>query len=619
MRKKLVLKIAGASGQGINTVGEILGKALKREGYGVVAYREYPSLIKGGHATYQIEASLGNVHAISKYIDVAIILNKQATNWHLDELNSGGVIVHDIPNPRINSTELKIIQEKKIKFIFVPAGFLAKTAGGSEIMSNTVISAVLSSLIGISDAVLQDIIKETFADKEKYIPVNLECIKLGYQYPVKLQSPEMPPRLQKPDEIQDEEKANLHILDSILVNDLRLEEISDSKKLGIEEKLLLTGNDALSIGALAAGMRIYYSYPMTPSSSIISYLADTQDQTGIIVKQAEDEITAAAMTVGSMHMGARSMTGTSGGGFDLMTEHISLSAITEIPFVCILAQRPGPATGLPTWTAQSDLFLAIFSSHGEFPRCVIAPGDLAGCYLAIQEAFNIAETYQIPVIVLTDKFLAETLFVVSQDKLQTIEIQRGLIPDDEQVTSSDRYKNTESGISKRWLPGSRTEDYNANSDEHDDEGNVTEDARVARDMTAKRQQKLETLAQNLPKPEIIYNNVDLQNAKKKIRLIGWGSTINSVKDVMQHYEKLNIKVDYLDLIYLWPFPAGTVKSYIEDSEDVLLIEGNNTGQLAQLIRMQTGIEIKKKLLKWNGRPFYNEEIIAAIDREFNIS
>jgi len=609
---RFAFKIAGASGQGINTVGEILAYSLKAAGYSIFAYREYPSLIKGGHATYQIDFANYQISSSKSLVDAVIVLNKQKTDWHLQELRPGGIIFHDIDNPRINIEEEKLILEKQIKLIYIPALNLAEAVGGNELMTNIVSLGNLWKLLKLDYKCIEAVVSKTFASKPAILDIDLKCLKQGYDY-VLGALPEFGKRLIKSDEISPEAKLALHTKsETDLHSWLQL-----TTPGNFASQYLITGNEALAIGAINGGVRAHYAYPMTPSSSILDYLAGVAAETGMIVKQAEDEITAAAMALGSMHAGTRALTATSGGGFDLMTEHISLAGIIETPFVCVLAQRPGPATGLPTWTTQGDLWLAIHGGHGEFARCVIAVRDPEDAFQAIQEAFNIAEKYQMVVIVLTDKLIAETYYTVASFEQNKVAITRGQLITDQielgQLVSADRYALTETGVSKRWLPGAVAAGYNANSDEHDSEGNVTEAADITEQMIVKRLRKQDTLLASLPEPELHWNNVDLKAALQTYNLIGWGSTYGVAQDVLKYYESFNIKVNYLHVKYIWPLRTRDISDFLETHQDAVLLESNHNGQLAELIRQQTGKDIRHKFLKWDGRPFFLEEVINYLE------
>ncbi len=607
MHKRYSIKIAGASGQGVNVLGEVLSRAFKKAGYGTFGYREYPSLIKGGHATFQVDVSEDYINSPSKYTDLLVVLNRQSTNWHLDELKEGAIVLHDIDNPRIFNEEAKIFKEKRIQLIYIPSLGMIKDVSSNELHGNMATMGVVWNLLNLDKSILEESIRSQFKNKPEVIEKNIQCLAIGYEF-ADFRAPAFKTKITRwrdEDLITNGEKAELHLN---LKPEATFDLVPDAN---FSESITLNGNLALSLGSINAGVRIYYSYPMTPSSSILSYLADMAAKTGMIVKQVEDEITAAAMAIGSNFMGTRALTGTSGGGFDLMTEHLSLAGMIEVPLVVILGQRPGPATGMPTWTAQADLMLAVFSGHGEFARVVIAPSDIEDYFYSIQEAFNISEKYQVPVIVLTDKFMAESTASVNNLDSTLIPVERYLVGDGdlEKLVSKDRYEITESGVSKRWLPGQNAADFNSNSDEHTEEGNVTEDALEAGVMIAKRLRKLETIQSELPVDQILSNNPD--QIVYECNIVSWGSTGAVVKDAMHVLESHGIKVSLLNLKHLWPLSPVVLSEFLM-RDNTILIEGNHNGQLAQLIKMQTGLDVASKLLKWNGRPFFVEDIADLI-------
>jgi 2-oxoglutarate ferredoxin oxidoreductase subunit alpha len=623
MKERFSIKIAGQSGQGINVLGEILIKAFKNVGFHTYGYREYPSLIKGGHASYQIDISDKVIKSSSNTVDVLLVLNRQSMVWYLDNFESGktNTIFHVINNPRINEEELNIIKEKDIKFAYIPATKLAVEVGGDHLTGNIVSIGVIWKTLGLDPEALVNAVQEKFKDKPKIVDLDIACAKRGLEYDIS-EKPPLKKRLLRPNEISDEMKLSLHVSALQKINfDFKSNENS-------KNDYIMTGNEALALGAINAGVRVHYSYPMTPSSPILEILGALTHKTGMVVKQAEDEITAAGMAIGSMFMGTRALTATSGGGFDLMTEHVSLAGMIENPFVCVLGQRPGPATGLPTWTAQGDLMLAIYSGHGEFPRLVLAPKDPEDCFYMIQEAFNIAEEYQMPVIILTDKLVAESAYQVGKLDFEKIQINRGLITDEaelEQIKSTDRFKITETGISPRWLPGSKASDYNAQSDEHDEEGNITEDAEMSEKMISKRMRKMETLLGKLPDP-IMYTNKTTLNTNLStnynqptttLSIISWGSNYGVIKDVMRHFADENVNVNYLHIEYLWPLKTEKIIEFLNKNPETILIESNYQGQLGKLIKMETGINIKNKILKWDGRPFFYDELIQKLLKIYN--
>ena len=353
-------------------------------------------------------------------------------------------------------------------------------------------------------------------------------------------------------------------------------------------------------------------------------MANYAAKTGMLVKQAEDEITVANMTVGAAHAGTRAMCATSGGGFDLMTETVSLAGMIETPFVCCVVQRPGPATGLPTWTGQGDLNLAIHSGHGEYGKIVIGVSNPTDAFDLTQHAHNLSEEYQCPTILLSEKYVAEALVTVPEFDQKKIPIRRGLTdPTKEKVSSSDRFKITASGVSKRWIPGSdEAAYYFANGDEHDEMGRLTEDAEPSKAMIAKRIRKLETIKKNIPDPLILDNNLLSENKQKNnkaaISFVGWGSSKSIMHDVIKVAAAEGITVNYLHYEYLWPLKTDAFEAFIKTNQNLHLIEGNYTGQLGQLLQAHAEYEGKKlfegQLLKWDGRPFFVEEVIQYINQ-----
>ncbi len=575
-KNRFVIKAVGESGQGVNSVGEALAKALKDGGHYIFGYREYPSLIKGGYGSYQIDISNQEIKSSSKECDVLMCLDRVAFGKYLPSVRENGSVIHNVVKMALSPEQQKFVNDKNIKIEFIPAKDIAVEIGGKKIMSNTVMLGAMWQMLDLDLEELKENIKAIFARKPEVIESNIKCLEAGYEF-----------------DLSNLSKAKLKI----------------REHKNFKDDLLLSGNHAISLGAIAAGVRVFYAYPMTPSSSILSYLSSVCHKTGMIVKQIEDEISVANMAVGSMFMGARTMIATSGGGFDLMTEAVSLVGITETPFVCVLAQRPGPATGLPTWTAASDLNVAVYGGHGEYARCVIAAHDIASCYSITQEAFNIAEKYQIPVIILTEKQIAESIFQV--DKMpKDLPIERGILSGDELegITSSDRFKITETGVSPRWLPGSCDVVYDANSDEHLPDGSITEDAEESKQMYDKRIRKEQYLLENLPEP-VVYGS-----DHPDISFVGWGSVKNTVLDLINS-EMTDKKIAYLHYEYVYPIKTKMFKEFAKKAKKLVLIENNATGQLGNLITINTGVMFEHKLLKMDGRPFFIEDIIDYIEGE----
>jgi 2-oxoglutarate ferredoxin oxidoreductase subunit alpha len=380
----------------------------------------------------------------------------------------------------------------------------------------------------------------------------------------------------------------------------------------------------MGLGAVHAGVRLYAGYPMTPSSPLLSFIAELENKTHMVVKQAEDEITAAQIVSGAMYMGTRALTATSGVGFDLMSETLSLNAMIENPTVFVLAQRPGPATGLPTWTAQSGLLQAANCSAGEFTRCVIAVSNSQDAFDLMPVAFNLAEQYQISVIVLTDKQIAEALYTQHPYDLEKAEIDRGrLVIDPEKLKllkSSDRFNpHAQGGVSFRWLPGSDAATYCAQGDEHNSIGAVDESSLSTKLQMEKRLRKFDGLKATLPAPHLSIGGrsveiTDRMDAGDEIELlaIGWGSTGDVFQDVMCSDELRGRKIAYLHYTYLWPLRTRELQMLAKRSKRIVLVEQNYQGQLGMLIRMSCGLDIPDKILKYDGRPFFYDELLSSV-------
>jgi 2-oxoglutarate ferredoxin oxidoreductase subunit alpha len=342
-------------------------------------------------------------------------------------------------------------------------------------------------------------------------------------------------------------------------------------------------------------------------------MAEHAESYGIVVKHAEDEISVVNMAIGAGHMGVRSMCATSGGGFALMNEGYGLAAITETPVLIVLVQRPGPATGLPTWTGQGDLQYALHAAQGEFPRFVLAPGDVSEAFYMTAEALNVAEEYQSPVLLLSDKQLAESHETVPPFDQSKIEIRRGKCVTQRQLNAQKDFKrydvSVEDGVSPRSFPGMKAGIFIANSDEHDEKGFTEESSENAIAMFQKRQRKFEDFKSKMSQPKLVGD----KNAD--VTFVFWGSVKGAVQEAMKKLKEYKTTTNHLQITWLSPFPSETVLKILNASKRVLLVENNMDGQLGQLIREQTGFEIKEKILKYDGRPFFPEEIIEYINKE----
>lgn len=570
-RQNLSWKIGGEAGFGIKSAGMMLAKIFMKTGYETFDYTEYPSLIRGGHNTYQVMIDVLEVNSVTKSVDILVALNKETIDLHLAELSLGAVVIYD-------QDKIKNIRPQQgVNFLPISLSQLASQAGG-EVMRNVVALGATLAILSQPRHIADQVIKENFKNKgEQVVKNNLQALSAGYQ----------------------EAKKIFH---TDFMCQLPLVKKNNN--------ILIASNEALALGALANGLNFYAGYPMTPSSTILQYLAGVAEKTGIVVKHAEDEISVINMALGAAHVGARAMTATSGGGFSLMTEALGLAGITETPIVVVNCQRPGPATGLPTWTEQGDLQFVLRAAQGDFPRIVIAPGDTSEAFHIGAEALNLAEIYQTPVIVLLDKFISEGSSTVPEFSARGLKIRRGKLLTQEQVnklSKFDRYRLSADGISARSLPGMKNALFIANSDEHDGYGYTEESAQNRLEQMDKRTRKVDTFAKVMSQP-IIHGN---HKAKKTVVI--WGSTKGPVLDAyhsLSRKQQSNIKI--LQLQYIWPLAKDFVAPILKKSKKVLLIENNSNAQLGQLITQETGFVFKNKLLKYDGRPFFREELIKAL-------
>ena len=367
------------------------------------------------------------------------------------------------------------------------------------------------------------------------------------------------------------------------------------------EQLVINGSEALGVGAVRAGLKFAAIYPMTPINSLITFLADHAKSLNLVYKQPEDETAGINMAIGASVAGVRSMVATSGGGFALQVEGLSLAGMIEAPLVIDMGMRAGPATGMPTWTEQGELRFVISAGHGEFARIVLAPSDAREAYALTIHAFNLADRYQVPVFILTDKYLNESLWCISEEHFKgDVVIDRGKLVKKEDLPTDDsfkRYQFTQDGVSPRSLPGMPHGQYFANSYEHDETGHVAEaaDKRVA--MAKKRLAKFVAIQKDIMKP-VVYGEESAD-----ITFVTWGTSRGPLQEAIKG-KSANI----VHFPWLYPFPGEATIELLGKAKRIIDVEQNGTGQLASLIREHTGIEIKEKILKFNGRPFFPDEI-----------
>jgi 2-oxoglutarate/2-oxoacid ferredoxin oxidoreductase subunit alpha len=552
--------IGGAAGQGLETLAAMFERCIKRSGYHVFVHKDYMSRVRGGHNFIQIRFSDKPLVSHRKQLDLIVAMDETSINEHLERLEPDGFLICD--------EELSHDDSRVLTF---PITQQAKDAGSPKTFT-TVLLGLLSAWYGLSMVHGEELIEDFFSEK----------------------SPE----------------ANR----KALINGAGLTETRESLPPGSDEdRLIINGNDAIALGAIAAGVTFYSAYPMTPSTSIMNNLADKQLEAGIVVEQAEDEIAAINMAIGANYAGIRAMTGTSGGGFSLMTEALGLSGITETPLVVVNSQRPGPATGFPTRTEQSDLSFILTASHGEIPRMVTALRDPEEAFYQTARAFNLSEKYQMPVILLTDQYLADYTLTIPPYDVSKVTIERHLA-DGSSYTEDQPYKRytfTENGISPRLVPGKwENQVVLADSDEHDEAGHITESADMRIRMMQKRMGKLELLRNEVQEPW------QLGVEKPEILILAWGSVAGPLKEALERIQS-NSGSSVGALIFgdLWPLPVERLTSLADKAEKIINIEQNYTGQLARLIRQETGIICTHSYLKYDGRQMMPEDIIEALKQE----
>ncbi|WP_340818746.1 2-oxoacid:acceptor oxidoreductase subunit alpha [Methanolobus sp. WCC4] len=569
MNIDLNLKIGGAAGQGLQTTGMTLSKTLKKSGFHVFATQYYLSRVRGGHNTFQIRISDSPVYAMTESVDLLLALDAASIEQHMAEVTDGVVVV---------DKDVIEVKEDQNSVFHVPMLKIARDVCGDKIYSNSVSLGAVIGLLCLEMSDLETILKLSFRKKgEEIIQKNIAAARAGY----------------------DHVKENYPGGCKFAVSE------PDQK----DDLMLINGNEAVGLGALAAGVQFLAAYPMTPSTGVMTYVAANADRFNVVVEQAEDEIAALNMVLGASFAGARSMTTTSGGGFALMTEALGLASITETPAVIFLCQRPGPATGLPTMTEQGDLQFVLNAAQGEFPRCILAPGTPEECFYLTAEAFNIADRYHIPVFVMSDQYLADSLFTLPRFDASRVEVERHLLTDQELRTKNEeyrRYKITPVGISPRALPGQVGTVVVADSDEHDEFGHINEDPDNRIKMNDKRMKKLEVLREEMPAPKI-YGRPDAS-----ITLIGWGSTFGPLAEVVDILNEKGRSVNLVHFTHIHPLPAEEARNSLSKAKKTICVENNSTGQFARMLKVDAGIDVTGHVLRYDGKPFSPEFIINAL-------
>ena len=576
--------IGGENGQGIASTGDILARIFARRGLNINAYNAYQSIIRGGHTFLTIRAGEGPVQSMGDKLDVLIPLNQDAMDRHLRLMPAGSRVVYD-------SERLKPGQAGPgVELCPMP---MKEICGANKLAANTAALGATLQMLGIESEPLEAVIARQFKKKgDSVIAENVGIARGGYQYAADHFKPFdfKAPKLAKP-------------------------------------KGIITGNQATAMGGVAAGVKFYAAYPMSPSTGVLMWMAAHARQLGIMVRQVEDEIGVMNMVIGAAHTGCRSMCATSGGGFALMSEAIGMAGMIETPIVCVDVQRAGPATGVPTKTEQGDLWQLLGAGQGDYPRIIVAPANQLDLFQTIPELFNLVDRYQCPGLVLADLLISEGTCSVDPDAFDfQPDISRGdtIFPNG----SSDnpfggygdntylRYRNTPSGISPRAVPGVPGHIHVAATDEHDEDGTLISDEFTnptkRRMMVEKRARKMQTVLSKLASPKLFGPE------KAAVTLVGWGSTQGVIREAV---EKLaaeeGVVANHLQIKWIVPFHAEEISRILSQSKKVIIVENNYSGQFARYLRSETGFTAHGHIRKYDGEPFMPHHIVQAVKEQLD--
>ncbi|MCL7746545.1 2-oxoacid:acceptor oxidoreductase subunit alpha [Halalkalibacter alkaliphilus] len=572
MREQLSWKVGGQQGEGIESTGEIFASALNRHGYYLFGYRHFSSRIKGGHTNNKIRVSTSPLNSISDDLNILVAFDQETIDVNINELREDGIIIADAKfNPVVT-------EGYDVRLFVVPFTEIA-TELGTSLMKNMVAVGASSAILGLAPDTYQDVVEDLFLKKgTSVVEKNMEAIRAGAAYFRKEAGANMPELQLAP---------------------------ADGKK-----RMFMIGNDAIGMGAVAAGSRFMAAYPITPASEIMEYMIEKLPEFGGTVIQTEDEIAACTMAIGANYAGVRSFTASAGPGLSLMAEAIGLSGMTEQPLVIMDTQRGGPSTGLPTKQEQSDLMAMIYSTHGDIPKIVITPSTVEEAFYDTVEAFNLAEEYQCPVILVTDLALSLGKQTVEPLDYSKVEIRRGAlqlgeeIPEREDKAYYKRYELTESGVSNRVIPGMKNGIHHVTGVEHDETGKPSESPENRKNQMDKRMRKVANLPKQFKNP--IY--VDAKHAEADLLVIGVNSTRGTIAEAMPRLEADGIKVNHAQIRLLHPFPTDELTPLIDRAKKVVVVENNATAQLANIIKMNVGNVKIENVLKYDGNPFLPGEL-----------
>jgi 2-oxoglutarate ferredoxin oxidoreductase subunit alpha len=560
----LNIVIGGAAGQGVHAITALLARIMVRQGCQVLYVQDYQSRIRGGHLFNRIRVSDQPQRSSREGIDLLVALNQETIRRHQEELSPGSLIIYDASMVR----ELPA----GVNTLSLAAGDLLPEQQAAEVAINAGASGAILGLLKLPLEPFVALLREAFHDKgSEVVEWNRLAATQGHR--------------------QGSAASSRHSLEGI--------------KAPPQPRLLISGHEAVALGALAAGLQFLSGYPMTPWSSVLNAVGQRADKWGVLVEQAEDEIAAITMAIGASYAGVRAMTGSSGGGFALMVEALGLAGCSETPLVIVEAQRPGPSTGLPTRTEQGDLSFLLYAGQGDFPRAVLAPGTPAQGFALTARAFNLADRYQLPVIVITDQYFGDTNVTHEPgDFPEEVRMERSLAagPADD---GYERYALTPEGISPRRRPGFGPVVV-ADSDEHTPDGHLTEDLSVRIKMHDKRLRKLKGLAQEL-------GGVSTAGPEEApLTLACWGSSLGPVQEAVARLNAEKTPARLVHFSELWPFPASAVSAALGRPKRLVMVEMNATGQFNRLLRQETGLGADHLVLKYDGAPLTPEYILRNL-------
>ena len=585
----MTIKIGGEAGQGMDTSGAGFARALVRAGLHIFANSDFMSRIRGGYNFYQLRVSDKPIYAPDNIVHLVLAFSQEAINQHLNEIVPGGAIIHDA-SIKVDPAALAERSVHSFAFPFEAKALEVGRAAGmdpkhAKLMANTAALGATAAITGFPFEQIAAVISQNFGKKKgsAIADANLmlarwafdEALKYADQFEWKI----VPP----PNGVN---------------------------------RMILNGNQAIGLGAIAAGCKFISAYPMTPATSIIEFMTAQSKRFNLVTKQTEDETAAILYAIGANQVGVRAMTATSGGGFSLMVEALGMAGMTETPLVVVDSQRPGPSTGMPTRTGQGDLLFLMHASQDEFPRIVLAPGGVEACYADTARAFNLAEKYQCPVLILTDAFQAFASRSVGVEELpfERFQVERGKTLTDAELAKLQpgeykRYALTADGISPRAIPGHPNAVYTSTSDEHTEFGRIEDEDpanRIA--QHEKRMRKIETMKKEMRMPEW-YGPTDAA-----ITLMGWGATRYAIREAVDLLNARGITANALHFIDIYPLDEARLEKELDKAQYLIDVEGNYTAQLAQVVRGYTGRAVDDKILKYDGRPFTGAEIADAVTK-----